>query len=146
VPLVSKDGKWRFDVDAGEQEIAFRRIGNDEMTAIDTCLAIVRAIGMVTATPATRVYELWATGESPVYERDLGRNTATVAESMKSWMPNGNQPHQETSSALMRFAENSRKNPHLLIERSPSFPVLEITAAAQRLHGRTGWRVVIFRS
>lgn len=45
VPLVSQDGKWHFDVDAGEQEIAFRRVGEDEMTAIETCRAIVRAIG-----------------------------------------------------------------------------------------------------
>jgi hypothetical protein len=40
VPLVSDHGKWRFDPDAGAREITFRRIGEDEMTAIETCRAI----------------------------------------------------------------------------------------------------------
>jgi hypothetical protein len=45
VPLVSKNGTWRFDVDAGKQEAIFRRIGENETTAIETCRAIGRAIG-----------------------------------------------------------------------------------------------------
>ena len=43
VPLVSDQGKWRFDLDAGAQEIVFRRIGESEDTAIDTCHAIAQA-------------------------------------------------------------------------------------------------------
>ena len=37
VPLASNDGKWRFDVDAGAREIMFRRIGEDEAAAMQTC-------------------------------------------------------------------------------------------------------------
>ena len=37
VPLVSKNGQWYFDSDHGKQEILFRRIGENETTAMDVC-------------------------------------------------------------------------------------------------------------
>jgi hypothetical protein len=37
VPLVSRNGAWRFDSDAGGQEIRYRRIGENEVTAIALC-------------------------------------------------------------------------------------------------------------
>ena len=37
IPLVSKNGKWYFDSDRGKQEILFRRIGENEATAIEVC-------------------------------------------------------------------------------------------------------------
>ncbi len=37
VPLVSKNGEWYFDSDRGKQEILFRRIGENEATAIEIC-------------------------------------------------------------------------------------------------------------
>jgi hypothetical protein len=37
IPLVSKNGVWYFDSDNGKQEIAFRRIGENEATAIQVC-------------------------------------------------------------------------------------------------------------
>jgi hypothetical protein len=37
IPLVSKNGKWYFDSDRGKQEILFRRIGENETTAIVVC-------------------------------------------------------------------------------------------------------------
>lgn len=37
VPLVSANGVWRFDSDAGKREILFRAIGENEFTAIDVC-------------------------------------------------------------------------------------------------------------
>lgn len=43
VPLVSEKGKWRFDGDAGRDEIFFRRIGENEAVAIQVCRALVRA-------------------------------------------------------------------------------------------------------
>ncbi len=36
VPLVEKNGAWRFDPMAGAKEVTFRRIGNNELTAIAT--------------------------------------------------------------------------------------------------------------
>ncbi len=43
IPLVRKDGIWRFDTAAGRREILARRIGKDELDAIQACLAYVDA-------------------------------------------------------------------------------------------------------
>jgi hypothetical protein len=37
IPLLEKDGVWRFDPDAGMKEVLYRRIGENELTAIATC-------------------------------------------------------------------------------------------------------------
>ena len=43
IPLARKDGMWRFDTAAGRDEILFRRIGKNELEAIQSCLAYVDA-------------------------------------------------------------------------------------------------------
>jgi hypothetical protein len=43
VPLQFKDGAWYFDSDSGTQEILFRRVGENEATAIAACRALARA-------------------------------------------------------------------------------------------------------
>jgi hypothetical protein len=43
VPLVKKNGTWRFDSSAGKQEILFRRIGANELDAIQVCRGFVEA-------------------------------------------------------------------------------------------------------
>jgi len=43
VPLVSQNNTWRFDLAAGEKEILFRRIGENELTAIEVCRALATA-------------------------------------------------------------------------------------------------------
>jgi hypothetical protein len=43
IPLVSKNGAWYFDSKTGTQEIKFRRIGENEATAIQVCNAFVMA-------------------------------------------------------------------------------------------------------
>src|ERR1700733_8348873 len=37
IPLVSKNGAWYFDSKTGQDEIKFRRIGENEATAIQVC-------------------------------------------------------------------------------------------------------------
>lgn len=37
VPLVNENGAWRFDAEAGAQEVLFRRIGENELAAIVNC-------------------------------------------------------------------------------------------------------------
>ncbi len=39
IPLVRKHAKWRFDTNAGRDEILRRRIGRNEFSTIQTCLA-----------------------------------------------------------------------------------------------------------
>lgn len=43
IPLVRKDGMWRFDTAAGRLEILYRRIGRNELDAMQACLAYVDA-------------------------------------------------------------------------------------------------------
>jgi len=39
IPIVEKDGKWLFDTQAGLDEVLNRRIGENELSAINTCRA-----------------------------------------------------------------------------------------------------------
>lgn len=39
IPIVQKDGKWLFDTQAGLDEVLNRRIGENELSAINTCRA-----------------------------------------------------------------------------------------------------------
>ena len=43
IPLVRNNAKWRFDTAAGRREILYRRIGRNELDAIEACLAYVDA-------------------------------------------------------------------------------------------------------
>ena len=43
VPLVRKGGQWRFDAAEGRMEVLARRIGRNELTAIDVCRGYVEA-------------------------------------------------------------------------------------------------------
>jgi hypothetical protein len=43
IPLVKRNGKWSFDTKAGRQEILYRRIGSNELDAIEICRGYVDA-------------------------------------------------------------------------------------------------------
>lgn len=43
VPLVQRGNKWSFDSSAGKQELLYRRIGSNELDAIDICRGYVEA-------------------------------------------------------------------------------------------------------
>jgi hypothetical protein len=43
IPLIAKNGDWQYDPDAGAKEVMFRRIGDNELTAIATCHEFVTA-------------------------------------------------------------------------------------------------------
>jgi hypothetical protein len=43
IPLVKKAGKWSFDTEAGREEVLFRRIGANELDAIQICRGYVEA-------------------------------------------------------------------------------------------------------
>jgi hypothetical protein len=70
IPLVSRNGVWRFDSDAGAREVRFRQIGENEMAAIALCHALAAAKGQ------------------PAPTDEAGRLTATVLADGKS----GNKP------------------------------------------------------
>ena len=43
VPIVKKGNQWGFDTAAGKQELLYRRIGSDELDAIEVCHGYVEA-------------------------------------------------------------------------------------------------------
>jgi hypothetical protein len=43
IPIVKKDSLWRFDAKAGREELLARRIGKNELSAMQFCLAYVDA-------------------------------------------------------------------------------------------------------
>lgn len=43
IPIVKKNGKWFFDTNAGRQEMLYRRIGSNELDAIQICRGYVDA-------------------------------------------------------------------------------------------------------
>jgi len=43
IPLVKKNDSWHFDTAAGKDEIVFRRIGRNEISAVDACRDLVDA-------------------------------------------------------------------------------------------------------
>jgi Protein of unknown function (DUF2950) len=58
IPLISKDGAWFFDSDTGMQEILFRRIGENESTAIEVCeeFALAKKEGDARAISNTKAF------------------------------------------------------------------------------------------
>ena len=61
IPLLERNGAWHFDPDAGLKEVLFRRIGENELTAIVTCHEFVAAEKRYSANPNTADLE----GSSP---------------------------------------------------------------------------------
>ncbi len=43
IPLMNNGNSWYFDTEAGKKEILYRRIGKNEMSAIDVCQELVQA-------------------------------------------------------------------------------------------------------
>jgi hypothetical protein len=43
IPIVQERGRWRFDSKAGRQEVLYRRIGENELNAIQMCRGYVEA-------------------------------------------------------------------------------------------------------
>ena len=99
IPLVRKDGKWYFDVNQGKDVIRLRRIGDNEISAINVCRGFVEAENEYYAKQksyAQRFFSTegkhdglyWASGdpndESPIAEE--------VAKAMAEGYTAGNNP------------------------------------------------------
>jgi hypothetical protein len=60
IPLVKKNGSWYFDTDAGRDEIVFRRIGKNELSAMDACRDLVEAQKQYFARPPADISKQFA--------------------------------------------------------------------------------------
>jgi hypothetical protein len=120
IPLVSSNGTWHFDSESGKKEILFRRVGENESTAIQVCeeFAMANTESSVKATsddPITKFAEnLAQTGidsKEPTlfhgyYFRLVGKNSAAPT-SDGGKKPRGltlvSYPAQYHSSGVMTF-------------------------------------------
>jgi DUF2950 family protein len=59
IPIVKREGKWYFDTKAGREEILYRRIGANELDAIQICRGYVEA---------QKQYALIAHGNPPLHQ------------------------------------------------------------------------------
>jgi hypothetical protein len=60
IPLVNKSGSWYFDTDAGKDEVVFRRIGKNELAAMDAIRELVQAQKQYFARPPAGVPKQFA--------------------------------------------------------------------------------------
>ena len=60
IPLVNKHGSWYFDTAAGKDEIIFRRIGKNELAAMEACRELVDAQRQYFARPRADVPKQFA--------------------------------------------------------------------------------------
>jgi hypothetical protein len=60
IPLVKNHGSWYFDTAAGKDEIVFRRIGKNELAAMDACRDLVEAQKQYFARPPADVPKQFA--------------------------------------------------------------------------------------
>jgi hypothetical protein len=60
IPLVKNNGSWYFDTAAGKDEIVFRRIGRNEISAMDACQDLVEAQEQYFARPPSDIPKQFA--------------------------------------------------------------------------------------
>ena len=127
IPLVLHDGVWRYDSDTGAKEVIYRRIGENELTAIEACQTLVTAAPAeqkplvsqgysfrILSNPANSKLECVAypvvygfTGlmsfivndAGVVYQKDLGANTKTIATKMAAYPTDSTWTRAETEPA-----------------------------------------------
>jgi hypothetical protein len=105
IPLVAHDGVWHYDADAGKREVLYRRIGENEVAAIETCRTLSTSLKkpqapeqVTAATPgysyrmlsnsilayptvygSSGVMTFIVSDTGVVYQKDLGASTGKAA-------------------------------------------------------------------
>ena len=88
VPIEARNGGWQFDAEAGMQEVLFRRIGENEETAIGACHALAAAKKARRRSDGDPIHALLvnAGNDGPVvpfhgyYFRSLGQGKAAASQ------------------------------------------------------------------
>jgi hypothetical protein len=60
IPLMNNHGSWLFDTDAGKDEILFRRIGRNELAAMEACRQLVEAQRQYFTRPSGKLSQQFA--------------------------------------------------------------------------------------
>jgi hypothetical protein len=148
VPLVEKNGAWRFDSNAGGKEVTFRRIRNNELTAIGTCHGFVAAEKQYRVNPTppdltvnsitsliARVANGAAGGDSVLsdgyYFRSLNTNWADKFGLIAY-------PAEYRSSGVMTFLVTSKD---VVYEKDLGANTSAVASAMVEFHKDATWRV-----
>jgi DUF2950 family protein len=114
VPLVSSHGQWHFDGKTGTEEVLYRRIGENEMMAVDECHELATGADSAGEPAASHGYNYRPLPGTPgafvaypvaykssgvmtfiighdnvVYEKDNGTNTERLAQAMTTYHRDG---------------------------------------------------------
>ena len=109
IPLVRDASGWRFDTEEGAQELLRRRVGADELEAINVCRAYERnrqqppgswwgynfraapgsdsLVAYPVAYGSTGIMTFIVGRDGRLYEKDLGDKTEKIAAGMKTYEP-----------------------------------------------------------
>ena len=106
IPLVRDASGWRFDTEQGAEEVLRRRVGADELDAIDVCRAYATTrqpppcawrgynfraaqgkdalVAYPVAYGSSGIMTFVAARDGRVYEKDLGDKTRKIAEAIRA--------------------------------------------------------------
>jgi len=105
VPIVQRGGKWIFDTEAGRRELKFRRIGENELDAIEVCRGYVEAqqeyslgprAGSTTAQYAQRIISTPGKQDGLAWQEADGTWAGPVGESIAHAIEEGYKPGAES--------------------------------------------------
>ena len=148
VPLVEKNGAWRFDPMAGAKEVTFRRIGNNELTAIATCHEFVAAEKQYRASPTppdltvnsitsliAKVADGSAAGDRVLSDGYYFRSLATNSAGKFALIA---YPADYRSSGVMTFIVTSKD---VVYEKDLGSNTSAVAGAMAEFHKDATWRV-----
>ena len=129
IPIVQKNGDWLFDADSGQQEVRFRRIGENELTAISVCREF--ASGQRDQTDAANPVSLHG-----YYFRVLPPQQSKTAGGLAMVA----YPAEYRSSGVMTFVVTERGE---VYEKDLGANTAALAAAMVSLHRDATWRAPV---
>jgi hypothetical protein len=164
IPLTSTNGRWSFDSKTGSQEMLFRRIGENEATALDVCRTLVVLAARPQSSPRTSdpsreyahiVAKAASTGTTPepqrfhgYYFRALGPQPAKKLRVLDDRVTGGKQtdvltfvayPAEYRSSGVMTFLVSKNG---LVYERDLGPNTLATAQAMSNRRPTAAWHLV----
>ena len=127
IPIVEKNGAWRFDVEAGQQEIRFRRIGENELTVISVCHEFASA-------KRDRADAAASTALHGYYFRVLAPAKSAGASTMVAY------PAEYRSSGVMTFVVTEKGE---VYEKDLGANTSALAGAMKSFHKDASWRPAV---
>jgi hypothetical protein len=148
IPLLATNGAWRFDPEAGAKEVMFRRIGDNELTAIATGHEFVAAEKQYRASPTppdltvnsitsliAKVADGSAGGDPVLSDGYYFRSLTTNSGGQFALIA---YPAEYRSSGVMTFIVTSKD---VVYEKDLGANTIAVAGAMTEFHKDATWRV-----